>query len=164
MPNQSKIPLILGLLVVAASAGCETERTLTVQSDPDGALVFLNGQEIGRTPVRTDFKYYGTYDVEIRKEGYEAIKTKAKVWAPWWQWPPIDLVSVFTPGPHLDPHELRYTLHEPSEAAVDPKLLVARAEHMEFELESGKGTKLKADRPEKKPSRVTTRPTTQRSE
>ena len=37
------------LLACAALAGCgRTERTITVTSDPDGALVYANGVEVGR--------------------------------------------------------------------------------------------------------------------
>ena len=51
-------------------AGCGVERTLQVNSDPPGALVSLNGEEVGRTPMRKMFLWYGTYDLELRKDGY----------------------------------------------------------------------------------------------
>ncbi len=44
---------------------------LKVRTVPDGASVFLNGQEIGVTPQRlTDNLQRGTYNVEVRKLGY----------------------------------------------------------------------------------------------
>lgn len=51
-------------------AGC-VERTISITSDPSGALVFLNDEEIGRTPCEASFLHYGTYDVRIVKDGYE---------------------------------------------------------------------------------------------
>ena len=99
---------ILAILLICT--GCEVQRSLTVQSNPAGALVYLNDQEVGRTPVTRDFKWYGTYDVEVRADGYETLRTKAKVWAPWWQWVPFDLAAAFIPGLE-DHHELQFTLH-----------------------------------------------------
>ncbi len=58
------------LCFVLFGSGC-VQRQLTVTTDPPGTLVHLNGQEFGRTPVTRDFTWYGTYDVELRKEGYE---------------------------------------------------------------------------------------------
>ncbi len=52
----------------ALLAGC-VERLITVHSSPAGALVYLNDEEIGRTPVSVPFKYYGTYDVRLEHEG-----------------------------------------------------------------------------------------------
>jgi hypothetical protein len=135
-------PLTLGLLLVCT--GCEVQRTLTVQTDPPGALVFLNDQEIGRGPVTRNFKWYGTYDVEVRAEGYESLRSQAKVWAPWWQWPPIDLVAVFIPG-LTDHHEVSFTLHHANPAYVEPQAIIRRGERLEAQLES-------SDNPTTKPT------------
>ena len=43
----------------------------TIATVPDGASVFLNGQEVGNTPQRfVDNLQRGTYNVEVRKPGY----------------------------------------------------------------------------------------------
>ncbi len=45
---------------------------LSVSSDPDGATVFLDGEEIGSTPTeRADFAL-GVYMVRVEKDGYES--------------------------------------------------------------------------------------------
>ncbi len=44
------------------AGGC-VERTVTITSEPDNALVYLNDEEIGRTPVTVSFTFYGVYDV-----------------------------------------------------------------------------------------------------
>ncbi len=49
-------------------AGC-VERTITITSDPPYALVWLNDEEIGRTPVTVPFTFYGKYDVRLIHEG-----------------------------------------------------------------------------------------------
>ena len=122
----------IGLLLIASS-GC-VRRTLTVTTDPPGAMLFLNNVEVGRTPFERDFIYYGTYDVVLRKEGYDTLKTRGKVIAPWWQWVPIDLLAEFLPL--HDRQNLTYTLHPTSTAAIDPKLMLSRAEAMSTKLES----------------------------
>jgi hypothetical protein len=131
--EMKRVRLSLGLLLICA--GCEVQRSLTVQSNPPGALVFLNDQEIGRTPVTRNFKWYGTYDVEVRDEGYETLRTKAKVWAPWWQVPPIDLVAVFIPGLE-DHHDLTFTLQRPNPRLIEPQRMIRRGEQLQSQLES----------------------------
>jgi len=127
----------IGLLLTCS--GCEVQRSLTIQSDPPGALVFLNDQEIGRTPVTQYFKWYGTYDVEIRKDGYESLRTTAKVWAPWWQVPPIDLIVCFVPGQE-DHHDLSFTLHEPTARQLDPQRMITSAEKLRAKFDAGEPT------------------------
>lgn len=91
--------ILISCLTVASLlvTGC-VRRTITVTSDPPGALLWLNGREIGRTPVDTDFLYYGTYDVQLEKDGYEPLLTFSEAKAPWWDTIPLDLVSEITPG------------------------------------------------------------------
>src|SRR4051812_21539996 len=48
-------------------SGC-VHRVVTVQSDPPGALVYMNEEEIGRTPVSKEFLWYGNYDMVLRKD------------------------------------------------------------------------------------------------
>ncbi len=73
-------------------AGC-VERTIKITSNPPGARVFLNDEEIGTTPVKTTFLWYGDYDVILRKDGYKTLKTHHRVTPPWYEVPPLDFVS-----------------------------------------------------------------------
>jgi hypothetical protein len=121
----------LTAVAVFCGGGC-IQRTLTVRSNPPGALVYLNDQEIGRTPVTRNFLWYGTYEVEVRKPGYDSVKTTAPVIAPWWQWVPIDLITEALPL--TDHHELLFTLHRPTAREDDPELLIRRGEQMRQQL------------------------------
>ena len=96
------------LLIAALSCSC-VQRTMTVTSDPPSALVYMNNQEIGRTPLTRDFTWYGTYDVQLRKDGYETLNTKTAIIAPLWQWPPFDLLAELWPWAK-DHRHLSYTL------------------------------------------------------
>jgi hypothetical protein len=133
-----RIALVASLVPLLLSAGC-VRRTLTVTSNPPGALVFLNGTEVGRTPLKRDFTWYGTYDVVLRKEGYETLKTQGKVIAPWWQWVPIDLFAELLPL--HDRRELAYTMKPYSETRLDPQQMLAQAQAMERKLESSRYTR-----------------------
>ena len=80
------------ILIPCLLSGC-VRRRLTVRSNPPGALVFVDGQEIGRTPVATPFTFYGTRNLRLVKDGYETISVNQRFPAPWYQVPPLDFVS-----------------------------------------------------------------------
>ncbi|MBU0638247.1 MAG: PEGA domain-containing protein [Planctomycetes bacterium] len=83
----------LGLLtLLLASGGC-VERTMKIETDPPGALVVINDEEVGVSPVRFSFLWYGDYDIILRKPGYETLKTHHRLAPPWYQLPPFDLVA-----------------------------------------------------------------------
>jgi len=69
-----------GIVFVAVSAmfcfctGC-VERKLTIVTEPSGALVALNDEEIGTSPVTVAFEWYGDYGVRISKDGYQTLNT-----------------------------------------------------------------------------------------
>lgn len=101
-------PTVVALL--PAATGC-VRRTLTIQTEPSGALVFLNDEEIGRSPATTDFTWYGDYDVIVRQEGYETLKTHVPVREPWYQWIPLDFFfEVLWPGQIVDARTHSFTL------------------------------------------------------
>jgi hypothetical protein len=126
--------LVLFVAPLLLAGGCVgVRRQLTVDSQPPGALVFLNGDEIGRTPVTYDFTFYGTMDVKLRKDGYETLEDAPKVWAPWWQVPPIDLIAEAFSA--TDRHALSYEL-TPKQQDAPPEELVHRGEELRQQLES----------------------------
>jgi PEGA domain-containing protein len=129
-----------GLPALAAAGGC-VERNLQIQSDPPGALVDLNGEETGRTPMRKSFLWYGTYDVLLRKEGYVTQSAKTPVWAPWWQIPPIDLIAEIIPLPLRDNRLVTYRLKPVSEAQTDPEQVIERAGELRARLKSTEHTR-----------------------
>jgi hypothetical protein len=122
-----------GLLLVVAS-GC-VKRKLTVTSEPSGALVTLNGQEAGRTPFTTDFRWYGFYDVEVRREGSKTLITRERIIAPWWQWVPFDLMAELVPGA-TDRQSMHFKL-EPADAKPDTKGLISRG--LDFRAQTNAG-------------------------
>jgi hypothetical protein len=122
--------MLAGLL-----GGC-VERMMTLESNPPGALVYVNDQEIGRTPLTREFTWYGNYDVQLRKEGYETANTHTWVVAPWWQWPPFDFFAELVPLRLRDDQHFTYSLRPASTQPVDANAIMARGRNLKTRLES----------------------------
>ena len=127
---------LAGSLLTASSlvllTGC-VERTVKIDSHPTKAQVVINDEEVGVTPVKFSFKWYGDYDLVLRKEGYETLKTDFRLNPPWWQVPPFDLMTeVFVASTIRDDREL-----EPFELAQretgNVSGIVARAEQLRLQ-------------------------------
>jgi len=71
------------LALAAGTSGC-VERRYTVRSNPPGALVVVNGEEIGRTPVSRSFTYYGDRDISLMMDGFQTQRVIQPVKAPWY--------------------------------------------------------------------------------
>ena len=52
--------------------------TLQIESEPEGADVWLNGVEAGQTPLKTE-PMGGGYKLELRKDGWQPILDKVKI-------------------------------------------------------------------------------------
>src|SRR5437764_10189512 len=114
----------LTLITLLPLAGCGVERVMTIDSNPPGALVYLNDTEVGRTPLKRDFTWYGKYDVVLRKEGYQPLQAKTDVTAPWWQWVPFDFVAELSPIRLTDRQHLSYALTPASTQPANPADLI----------------------------------------
>jgi hypothetical protein len=74
------------LLLIAGMSffsGC-VERRYTIRSDPPGATVIVNGEEIGPTPASKSFVYYGDREITLQLDGYETKTFIQPIKAPWW--------------------------------------------------------------------------------
>lgn len=67
---------------------------MTIRSNPPGATVYVDQQQIGTTPVSHEFIYYGTRDIRLVADGYETLHILQPIKAPWYQWPgPLEFIS-----------------------------------------------------------------------
>lgn len=108
------------VVIILTLSGCVSRRMMVI-SDPPGALVLLEGKEIGTTPVSVDFTYYGTRELTLIKDGYETLTVQQKVPTPWYQMPVVEFFADnFTPGHITDRHQFRY--------AMQPQRIVPNAE------------------------------------
>ncbi len=147
---RGSVPSIALTGILFGGAGGCVERVLHVESDPPGALVYLNGEEVGRTPVTREFLYYGTMDLRLRKDGYRPLEARPRVWAPLWQIPPIDLVA--EAFPLTDRHRLSYTLKPQPEGDIDKAALIDRANELGARLESSEVRDIRREQRQQQPS------------
>jgi hypothetical protein len=117
------VALPLALLAGLFATGC-VERTARIQTDPPGAFVIVNDEEVGVSPVKFSFLWYGDYDIMVRKPGYQTLKTHHQINAPWYEWPPIDLVAeTMIPVMIRDEHVLPTFTLEPAETPTAEELV-----------------------------------------
>ena len=109
--------LVLALLVLCVT-GC-ISRTLQVKSDPPGAWVYLNGEELGKTPVTHFFTHSGPRKIVVSLQGYKPAAEVIDLDTPWWGYVPLDLFAELWPGDVVDRHKVSYELAEAEEAETD---------------------------------------------
>lgn len=118
---------LLTLAVFAAgsvffSSGC-VERRYTIRSNPPGALAFVNGEEIGPTPVSRSFTYYGPRKISLVADGHQTLTVVQPVKRPWYD---NYITEFFTenlvPWTIRDEREFAYTL-TPQTAAPAEEVL-----------------------------------------
>lgn len=121
MYRQFSKPVFVFILLVigcATPGGCVL-RSLTVDSEPSGAMVYLDDELIGETPVTTTFTYYGTRKITLEKvdaEGrllYERKIVYEKIKPPFYQILPLDFFSeIVLPMELKDEHYFTYQLDQ----------------------------------------------------
>jgi hypothetical protein len=109
-------------------AGC-VERRYVIETDPPGALVLVNGQPLGTTPVDGYFTYYGNYTFTLIKDGYQTKQVCQTIASPWFEVPPIDFASEnLYPGKLEDIRRFRYSMEPLIQVRTDE--LLQRAEEL----------------------------------
>jgi len=86
----------IALTAVVLLGGC-VERRVWIETDPPGALVWLNDTQVGRSPVDVSITHHGIYDVRIEKEGFEPLVTSADTNGPIWDSVPLDFFVEILP-------------------------------------------------------------------
>ncbi|MBI2093919.1 MAG: PEGA domain-containing protein [Candidatus Omnitrophica bacterium] len=89
--------------------GC-VYRSLTIRTEPPGAMVYVNDQLKGESPVKYDFLWYGWHRVMVRKEGFERVEDRKLLRSPAYLWIPLDLIMELVPFPIRDNRSWSYTL------------------------------------------------------
>jgi len=74
---------LLMLVALGLLSGC-VERRYTIRSDPPGATVIVNGEEIGPTPASKSFYYYGNREITLMLDGHQTRTVIEPINAPWW--------------------------------------------------------------------------------
>jgi hypothetical protein len=125
-------------MALLVPTGC-VRRRLAVRSNPPGAVVFVDNQQIGTTPCAVDFTYYGTREIRLVKPGYETLTVNQPIPTPWYQFPPIDFVSEnLLPNKIEDHRTVAFNL-EP-QIIVPTEQLIERGNQLRQETLAGVGT------------------------
>lgn len=136
MERLARTGLLYAVCASVALPGCVSRR-MTIVSDPPGALVLLEGRELGYTPVSVDFTYYGTRELTLIKDGYETLTVAQAVQSPWYQAPVVEFFSDnLKPGHKTDRHLFQYVL-QPSQIVPNQELL-RRGEMLRGESRTGR--------------------------
>lgn len=118
--NRSAVCFMLLTLSILSACGC-VHRRMMITSDPPGATVFVDNNEIGQTPVAHDFTYYGTRNFRLEMDGYETVNELRDIKPPWYQVPPLDFFSDNFAGRNIyDNRSVNFQLHRrPDESDND---------------------------------------------
>ena len=129
--------LVAGAVCLCGS-GC-VQRRMTIRSNPPGATVYVDDEEIGQTPVSHSFTYYGTREIRLVKDGYETLTQMVTIPPPWYEIPPIDFVSEnLVPGEIRDERDFCFNLVP--QYVVPPEQLLGRAEDLRRGVHAATGT------------------------
>ncbi len=125
-------------------AGCVT-RTITIKTNPSNALVYVDDELVGESPVEIPFTYYGTRKITIEKkddDGRLICERKIvfeKIKAPVYETFPLDFFSeIVWPFDIQDSHTLNYDLVEltPLSRKEQQKRVIENAEELRQRVNS----------------------------
>ena len=110
--------ILILVTAVFAFSGCVT-RSITVKTNPSNALVYIDDELIGESPVSMPFTFYGTRKVMIERKDEDGVLTHErtiafeKIKAPVYEIFPLDFFSELV-GPFKikDDQVLSYNLVE----------------------------------------------------
>jgi len=130
--------LAAGIFTAILLSGC-VERRLTIVTEPQEAIVWLNDEEIGATPVTVNFNWYGDYRVRIEKPGYEILNTHQRLERPAHDKFPMDFFAeVLWPKTIEDAYTWTFELQPYQQASAEELIEAARTMRQEANEELGK--------------------------
>jgi len=102
--------------IIFAFSGCVT-RSITVKTEPSNALIYIDDELIGESPVTMPFTYYGTRKILIERKDEDGVLTHErtivfeKIKAPIYEVFPLDFFSeLLWPREIKDDQVLSYNL------------------------------------------------------
>lgn len=113
--------LALGVIALAC-----VERKLYIRTEPEGAMVQVNGREVGRSPTTWSFTEYGTVRVTARLDGHLPEQRNVKLKVPWYQYPVVDFFAdLVVPVRIRDEHEVTIPLSVAPERTKEEDIALA---------------------------------------
>jgi hypothetical protein len=82
------------LLAALAATGCGgVSRRFVIESNVPNAQVYIDDKPVGPAPAHAQFEYYGHYTITLVHPGYEPLRQRVNVAAPWYSYPPFDFLA-----------------------------------------------------------------------
>ena len=82
-----------------------------IRTEPEGAIVYVDGRRIEKSAREIPFLWYGTRHVLLVAEGHEPVMVPVRLRPPIYEIPPFDFVSeVLVPWTITDVHEVSVDL------------------------------------------------------
>ena len=135
MERKNLWTLVPLLLIACSLTGC-VQRRFIVRSQPEGALVTIDRQSVGRTPLSVPFTYNGTREIQVEKDGFKTINVQQQFKPTWYERFPVSFVTEnFWPREIRD-HRLVEFQMEPK-TQVQENLLLERASEMRGNVQRG---------------------------
>lgn len=117
-------PLAL-VALLSTLAACRTTRTLRITTEPEGALVRLDEEVIGRSPLEHEFVHGGQRRLSLYLPGHRTWSRRIDLEMPWYSRFPMDLLTELLIPLGLD-HEfevdVRLTVDTREELGEEPAL------------------------------------------
>lgn len=122
-----KLAVFAVVVIVIAVAGC-VKKSIGVRTDPPGATIFLDGLEVGTSPLeRSPFDFYGTREIMVVKSGYVIERRLVEIEQPWFTYFPFDVVSELLLPYNIQDRHHYYFMLEPM-PPVDREVVLRNAE------------------------------------
>jgi hypothetical protein len=132
--------ILLAAALLVAASGC-VRRRLTVRTNPPGAQVFVDDQEIGTSPCSASFVYYGTRKITVMKDGYRTETLWQTLNPPWYQLPVAEFISENLVAREIRDERIVDVQLLPQEI-VPPERLLDRAQSLRDSAQTGAVTPL----------------------
>jgi hypothetical protein len=129
-----RVVLVTAVAGLSCLTGC-VERRYTIRSNPPGALVVVNDEEIGATPVSAPFTYYGDRKITLMHEGYLTRTVIQPIKAPWYD---NYLTEFFTENliPYTFRDEREFTYDMAPYAPADVNTLLRNGESLRTQAQT----------------------------
>jgi len=102
--------LSIAALISITTGGC-IQRRMTIESEPPGAKVFLDGIDVGSTPVTVPFTSYGWREILLDLDDYQVQKNFVRIRVPLYALFPIDFFTdVLYPGTITDERQFSFVM------------------------------------------------------
>lgn len=75
--NKLIVGIIASFMMISIFSSCVTQTRVNINSDVEGATVYIDGQKIGTTPVQVSLSnaVWEEPDVLLKKDGYKDLHT-----------------------------------------------------------------------------------------